>query len=143
MTFRFPGALIVDAAVLTNPLLDPDYVVDRVGWLAYEVQKWIPRAQTLVAAPWDDTLSTYALWLSARCVGIGVETVRVAPGGAPVERSRYVWHLVSEFSPDARIPIRADRVRRFVVPIEEEPPWDAVHRAIIEYGALMSFPTRE
>lgn len=139
MTFRFPGALIVDVAVLTNPLLDPDYVVDRVGWLAYEAQKWVPRAQTIVAAPWDDTLSTYALWMSARCVGIGVETARVAPG-VPVERTRHAWHLVSELSPDVRMPMRADRVRRFVVPMECEPPWDEVHAEIVQYGSLMAFP---
>lgn len=139
MSHRFAGALIIDSAVLANPLLDADSVVDRTAWLAYEIRKWIPGAQTLIAAPWDDTSSSYALWISARCVGVGVETVRVAPG-VPVERSRYVWHLVSEMSPAARMPMRADRVRRFVVPIEDEPPWDAVHRALVEYGALMAFP---
>lgn len=139
MNHRFPVALIIDSAVLANPLLDADSVVDRAAWVADEARKWIKGAQTIVAAPWGDTISDHSLWISARCVGVGVETVRVAPG-IPVERARYVWHLVSEFSPNARMPLRADRMRQFVVPMDSDPPWDAVHAEIVQYAALMAFP---
>lgn len=134
---RMPETLVIDAAALLNPLLDEDLAIDEAWRIAEHLRKWLTFARTIVIVPRGGVLSPQAQSILGRCEHVGIEVVEA---GDRVGRTRQVWHLVSEATADAPLPMRADRVHRFTATLDGEVPWNDVRDAIVAYAAVVAIP---
>lgn len=134
---RLPESLVIDAAVFLNPLLDEDLALDDAWRLGEHVRKWLPFARTVIVVPRGVVLSPQARSILGRCEYVGIEVIEA---GEPVGRTRQAWHVVSEATSDAALPMRGDRVHRFVAPLDGEVPWSDVRDAIVAYAAIVAIP---
>lgn len=134
---RLPETLVIDAAVILNPLLDEDLVLNEAWRLADHTRKWIPFARTVIVVPREGVLSPHAQSILGRCAHVRIEVIEA---GDSVGRTRQVWHLVSEATSEAPLPMRADRGHRFTAPLDGEVPWREVRDAIVQYAAIVAIP---
>lgn len=134
---RLPETVVIDAAVILNPLLDQDLALDEAWRLAEQLHKWLPFARTIIVVPRVGVLSPHARSFLGRCEYVGIEVVNARE---PVGRTRQAWHVVSEVPSEAPLPMRGDRVHRFIAPLDGEVPWNDVRDAVVAYSALMAFP---
>lgn len=138
--------ILIEASAIATPLVaEPDAAFAGLHWLSQEVGKYLPRASVIVLFPREEAIAPWARLLRNRMdfVGLRPSTREDAQHVEPA-RTRQLWHVRSEglARPEGHFhfDLKPDRVREFVVPLGELPPWETIAAAVIDYAATMAFP---